>query len=90
VLAAEDAPQGRPAPYLIYRAMMATGVHDVARVAVVGDTPLDLAAAANARAGWIIGVLSGAHGLPTLGATAHTHLLRSVADLPALLTKVKE
>lgn len=84
VLAAEDAPAGRPAPYLIYRAMMDLGVHDVGRVAVVGDTPLDLAAGANARAGWVIGVLSGAHGVETLGTARHTHLLPSVAALPRL------
>lgn len=84
VLASNDAPAGRPAPYLIYRAMMDLGVYDVRRVAVVGDTPLDLQAAMNAGAGWVIGVLSGAHGLETLGATAHTHLLPSVAALPSL------
>lgn len=87
VLASDDAPAGRPAPYLIYRAMMDLGVHDVGRVAVVGDTPLDLQAAGNARAGWAIGVLSGAHGLATLGATPHTHLLASVAELPALFLR---
>jgi phosphonatase-like hydrolase len=84
VLASTDAPAGRPAPYLIYKSMIDLGVHDVGRVAVVGDTPLDLQAAANARAGWIVGVLSGAHGLETLGKTPHTHLLPSVAGLPAL------
>jgi phosphonatase-like hydrolase len=84
VLAAEDAPAGRPAPYLIFRAMIDLGVHDLARVAVVGDTPLDLEAGTNARAGWVVGVLSGAHGIETLGATRHTHLLPSVAQLPAL------
>src|SRR3954454_2502743 len=90
VLAGGDAPAGRPAPYLIYRAMMDTRVHDVATVAVVGDTPLDLQAGANARAGWVIGVLSGAHGLETLGATRHTHLLPSVAALPALFGVERE
>lgn len=84
VYASNDAPAGRPAPYLIYRAMMDLGVHDVGRVAVVGDTPLDMQAATNARAGWVIGVLSGAHGLETLGATPHTHLLASIAGLPRL------
>jgi phosphonatase-like hydrolase len=83
-LAGNDAPAGRPAPYLIYRAMQELHVLNVAHVAVVGDTPLDLQAAHNARAGWVIGVLSGAHGLSTLGATPHTHLLPSVAQLPAL------
>jgi phosphonatase-like hydrolase len=85
VYASDDAPAGRPAPYLIYRAMIDLGVYDVGRVAVVGDTPLDLQAAANARAGWIVGVLSGAHGIQTMGATPHTHLLASIADLPGLL-----
>jgi phosphonatase-like hydrolase len=84
VLAAEDAAIGRPAPYLIFRAMVDLGIQDVAGVAVVGDTPLDLAAGSNARAGWVIGVLTGAHGVDTLGATRHTHLLPSVADLPKL------
>ena len=85
VYASDDAPAGRPAPFLIYRAMMDLNVHDVSRVCVVGDTPLDLQAASNARAGWVVGVLSGAHGLETLGATPHTHLLPSVAALPRLL-----
>ncbi len=83
-LAGGDVPVGRPAPFLIYRAMQELDVHAVARVAVVGDTALDLQAAHNARAGWAIGVLSGAHDLATLGATRHTHLLPSVAALPAL------
>lgn len=83
-LAGDEVVAGRPAPYLIYQAMMALRIVDVGRVAVVGDTPLDLQAGTNARAGWVIGVLSGAHGLETLGATPHTHLLPSVAALPAL------
>jgi phosphonatase-like hydrolase len=85
VYASDDAPAGRPAPYLIYRAMTDLRVFDVGRVCVVGDTPLDLQAASNARAGWIVGVLSGAHGLETMGRTPHTHLLPSVAGLPRLL-----
>ena len=84
VLASTDAPAGRPAPYLIYRSMVDLGVYDVGRVAVVGDTPLDLQAAANARAGWIVGVLSGAHGIETMGRTPHTHILPSIAGLPKL------
>jgi phosphonatase-like hydrolase len=83
-LASDVVPMGRPAPFLIYRAMQALDVHTVSRVAVVGDTPLDLESAQNARAGWVIGVLSGAHGLATLGTARHTHLIPSVAALPAL------
>jgi phosphonatase-like hydrolase len=84
VTSSDDVPRGRPAPYMIFRPMMDLGVVDVGRVAVVGDTALDLQAGANARAGFVIGVLSGAHDLETLGVTPHTHLLPSVAHLPAL------
>ncbi len=84
-IAGDQVPQGRPAPYLIYAAMQDTAVGDVRRVVVVGDTPLDLQAAVNAGAAGVVGVLSGAHGLDTLGRTRHTHLIPSVADLPALL-----
>ena len=53
VYASDDARPGRPAPYLIYQAMMDLRVFHVGRVAVIGDTPLDLQAASNARrAGW--------------------------------------
>lgn len=84
VVSSSDVPSGRPAPFLIYRAMMEAGVRDVGRVAVVGDTSLDLQAGTNARAGWVIGVLSGAHDLETLGETPHTHLLPSVSSIPSL------
>jgi phosphonatase-like hydrolase len=84
VTSSDDVPRGRPAPYMIFRPMMELGIVDVGRVAVVGDTALDLQAGANARAGWVIGVLSGAHDLETLGVTPHTHLLPSVACLPSL------
>jgi len=87
-VATEEVPQGRPAPYMIFLAMMRTGTVDVRRVAAVGDTPVDLKAGTNACAGWVIGVLSGAHSLETLGATPHTHILNSVAELPRLLGRV--
>jgi phosphonatase-like hydrolase len=83
-LASSDVPVGRPAPFLIYRAMIELNVGDARQVAVLGDTPLDLQSGMNAQAGWVIGVLSGAHSIETLGATPHTHLLPSVADLPRL------
>ena len=64
--------------------MQKTLVRPVARVAAIGDTALDLQAGVNAGAGWVIGVLSGAHDLATLGRTPHTHLLPSIAELPLL------
>ena len=84
----DDVLQGRPAPFMIFRAMEQCGVGDVRRVAVVGDTRLDLEAAWNAGAGWRIGVLTGAHDRATLAAAPHTHLCETVAALPSLWSQV--
>lgn len=84
----DDVPQGRPAPFMIFRAMERCGVVDVRRVAVVGDTRLDLEAAWNAGAGWRIGVLTGAHDRATLAAAPHTHLCDTVTALPSLWNQV--
>ncbi|WP_436494755.1 phosphonatase-like hydrolase [Actinokineospora sp. HUAS TT18] len=85
VICVDDVPAGRPAPYMIFRAMERTGVRDVSRVLTAGDTVRDLEAGTNAGAGMVVGVLSGGLDATALGAVRHTHLLPSVADLPELL-----
>ena len=84
VVCGDDVARGRPAPYLIFRAMEVTGATRVQRVANVGDTTLDLHAGHNAGVRWNIGVLTGAHDRTLLETAPHTHLLPSVADLPSL------
>ena len=84
VVCGDDVARGRPAPYLIFRAMEAAGAGSVHGVANVGDTALDLRAGHNAGVRWNVGVLSGAHGRPALEGVPHTHLLPSVAELPSL------
>ncbi|MCK2216965.1 HAD family hydrolase [Actinomadura sp. ATCC 31491] len=85
VVCVDDVPAGRPAPYMIFRAMEATGVRDVGRVLTAGDTVRDLEAGSNAGAAIVAGVLSGSQDALALGAARHTHLLPSVSALPALL-----
>jgi phosphonatase-like hydrolase len=85
VVCGSDVPAGRPAPFMIFRAMEQLGVTDVARVLVVGDTPRDLQAGTNSGAGLVVGVLTGASDADELGAHRRTHLLPSAADLPAFL-----
>lgn len=82
---ADDVAAGRPAPYMIFRAMEATGVHDVARVAVAGDTVVDLRAGTNAGARVVAGVATGRLTHADLAGEPHTHLVASVADLPAII-----
>jgi phosphonatase-like hydrolase len=86
VICGDDVAQGRPAPYLIFHAMEATRVTGVHEVANVGDTALDLHAGHNAGVRWNVGVLTGAHDRGMLTRAPHTHLLGSIAELPALWT----
>jgi len=84
VVCGNDVTRGRPAPYLIFRAMEMSEVTSVHEVTTVGDTILDLQAGQNAGVRYNIGVLSGAHAREQLEREPHTHLLSSVAMLPAL------
>jgi phosphonatase-like hydrolase len=81
VVCGDDVTMGRPAPYLIFKAMEMTSTYSVQKVANVGDTTLDLLAGYNAGAWWNIGVLTGAHDRSSLEGVPHTHLLSSVAEL---------
>ncbi len=84
VVCGDDVPVGRPAPYMIFRAVEIARVASVHEVMVVGDTMNDLWAGFNANVGWNVGVLSGAHDRATLMAAPHTALLPSVATLDSL------
>ena len=86
VVCGDDVERGRPAPDMILRCMDLAKVAGAGSVANVGDTVLDLQAGHNAKVGWNIGVLTGAHERSLMAAQPHTHLLGSVADLPPLLS----
>lgn len=75
----------RPAPYLIFHCMEATGVQDVREVLAAGDTPNDLGAGANAGARFVVGVTSGSFTREQLAGEPHTHLLESVTSITTLL-----
>ena len=83
VVCGDDVANGRPAPDLILRAMELAGIDDPAKVLNVGDTILDLRAAASARVGWNVGVLSGAHDLRRLSAEPQTDLAPDISYLRA-------
>jgi phosphonatase-like hydrolase len=80
----DEVKEGRPAPFLIYKAMELTSIGNVQEVANIGDTILDLQAGHTAGCRWNIGVLSGAHNRRMLESVPHTNIIGSVADLPAL------
>jgi phosphonatase-like hydrolase len=85
MLTSDDVALGRPSPYMIFHAMEAARVSNVAEVIAIGDTPLDLQAGSNAGLRGVIGVLSGASKEEKLRPEPHTDILASVAELPALI-----
>jgi len=87
VVCSDEVAAGRPAPYMIHRAMELTGVEDVRAVIAAGDTVNDLAAANNAGV-TAVGVLTGKLGREDLAAHPHHHILAGVKDIPALLSRV--
>jgi phosphoglycolate phosphatase-like HAD superfamily hydrolase len=76
VVTMDEVSAGRPPPFMIFRSMEATGVTDVSRVLVAGDTVRDLEAGVNAGAAFVVGVLTGGMNTAELGMMRHTHLLR--------------
>jgi phosphoglycolate phosphatase len=85
-IASADAGRGRPYPDLPLTALLRLGIDDVRSLAVVGDTAADMLSGVRAGASVVAGVLTGAHDETALRGAGATHVLRSVVDLPALLT----
>ncbi|MCJ1677148.1 HAD hydrolase-like protein [Streptomyces sp. APSN-46.1] len=80
--------RGRPYPDMVLAAFLRTGaVADVRDTVVAGDTAYDMLSGRRAGAGTVAGVLTGAHGREALDAHGATHVLDSIADLPALLER---
>lgn len=78
--------RGRPYPDMVLAAFLRTGAADSVReIAVAGDTAYDMRSGVRAGAGVVAGVLTGAHDAAALADAGATHVLGSVAELPALL-----
>ncbi|MFI8963798.1 phosphonatase-like hydrolase [Streptomyces sp. NPDC053493] len=78
--------RGRPCPDMVLAALLRTGaVDDVRRIAVAGDTSYDMLSGVRSGAGIVAGVLTGAHDEAALTEHGATHVLASVAQLPALI-----
>ncbi|MFO0918422.1 MAG: HAD hydrolase-like protein [Planctomycetaceae bacterium] len=62
VLCAEDAPRGRPAPYLLYEAAMRLSVYPTWTMVNVDDTPVGIQAGRNAGC-WCVGITRTGNGV---------------------------
>ncbi|MFD3803277.1 phosphonatase-like hydrolase [Streptomyces sp. NPDC058619] len=82
--------RGRPYPDMVLAAFLRTGaVADVRDVVVAGDTAYDMLSGSRAGAGLVAGVLTGAHDRAALAEHGATHVLGSVAELPAVLAAAR-
>ncbi|MER7340433.1 phosphonatase-like hydrolase [Streptomyces sp. NPDC000075] len=80
--------RGRPYPDMVLAAFLRTGaVDDVRETVVAGDTAYDALSGRRAGAGVVAGVLTGAHERDAFTRHGATHVLGSVAELPALLAE---
>lgn len=78
--------RGRPYPDMVLAAFLRTGaVADVRETVVAGDTAYDMLSGVRSGAGIVAGVLTGAHDREALHAHGATHVLGSIAELPAVL-----
>jgi phosphonatase-like hydrolase len=84
-LSPADAGRGRPAPDLVLAAVIRAEASTLASVVVVGDTTSDIAAGRAAGAGFVVGVLSGAHDRTALEAAGADAVIDDVTALPSLL-----
>lgn len=82
--------RGRPYPDMVLAALLRTGaVDDVRRTVVAGDTSYDMLSGVRSGAGIVAGVLTGAHDKDRLTRSGATHVLGSVAELPALIARAE-
>lgn len=88
-IASDEVRQGRPYPEMINALRERLGGVSPGAVAKVGDTAVDLLEGTMAGCALVVGVLSGGVPRAVLEAQPHDHLLASVAELPALLDRLR-
>lgn len=84
-LAPSDAGRGRPYPDMVLTALLRLDIDAVDRVAVLGDTPSDIATGLSAGARIVAGTLTGAANEEQLRAAGATHVVPSVTEFAQLL-----
>jgi phosphonatase-like hydrolase len=73
--------EGRPAPFMIQKAMYKLGVKDPKTVITIGDTPADIEAGTNAGCLYSFGVTNGTHTKEQLAQYPNDGLLSSLLEL---------
>lgn len=85
LVATDEVPAGRPAPYMIQRLMQRAGITEPAAVAKVGDTGVDVQEGRSAGCGCVVAVTTGAFRRAELQAYAPDAIIDSLDALDAVL-----
>lgn len=85
LVASDEVPAGRPAPYMMQALMQRTGVDDAATVVKVGDTEVDINEGRNAGVGLNVAVTTGAFTRAELLPHGPDHIIDHLDRLPSLL-----
>ena len=78
-------PAGRPAPYMIYKNMIALNIPSVDQVVKVGDTIADIGEGVNAKV-WTVGVITGSN---EMGLTEAEYQAMPLAELNVMKEEVR-
>lgn len=85
VIASDEAPEGRPHPFMIQELMKRFNITDAATVAKVGDTEVDVLEGRNAGCGLVVGVTTGAYTREALLPYQPDKIIDSLHELPSLI-----
>ncbi len=84
-ISSDQVKAGRPAPFMVFRAMELCGVNDVRKIIKIGDTPSDLAEGKNAGCKLSLGVTNGTHTESQLEQYENDGLYKDLVDFRLFL-----
>lgn len=88
VVASDEVPSGRPAPFMIQKMMTEAGISDPLHVVKIGDTEVDINEGLNAGCLFSIGVTTGAFTREELRKYHPTHIIDHMEELIPILESV--
>lgn len=80
--------EGRPAPFMIQKAMYRLGITNPHQVITVGDTPSDIEAGINAGCSLSLGITTGSHSREQLEQHPHNGLIDSLLELKSIIKSI--
>jgi phosphonatase-like hydrolase len=89
VIASDEVQQGRPAPFMIQKAMQTLGIKSAEHVVKVGDTPVDIQEGRSAQCKYVISLTNGTHSRYELAGLWPDALLNHLGELPQWLEQKK-